>query len=170
MKVIFTCGGTAGHVNPALALAGYMREKDAGTQILFVGAERGLERDLIAHTDYPFRTVNISSFHRSFKPAEIRHNLVSLKNLAHAEREANAILKDFRPDLIVISAGFDAHWRDPLADINLREADFAWATSRLMEIAERRCGGRIVSVLEGGYDLQALTLSTAAHVGALMGG
>ena len=51
MKVIFTCGGTAGHVNPALALAGYMREKDAGTQILFVGAERGLERDLIAHTD-----------------------------------------------------------------------------------------------------------------------
>ena len=76
----------------------------------------------------------------------------------------------FRPDLIVISAGFDAHWRDPLADINLREADFAWATSRLMEIAERRCGGRIVSVLEGGYDLQALTLSTAAHVGALMGG
>ena len=68
MKVIFTCGGTAGHVNPALALAGYMREKDAGTQILFVGAERGLERDLIAHTDYSFRTVNISSFHRSFRP------------------------------------------------------------------------------------------------------
>ena len=97
MKVIFTCGGTAGHVNPALALAGYMREKDAGTQILFVGAERGLERDLIAHTDYPFRTVNISSFHRSFKPAEIKHNLVSLKNLAHAEREANAILHDFHP-------------------------------------------------------------------------
>lgn len=79
MKVIFTCGGTAGHVNPALALAGYMREKDASTQILFVGAERGLERDLIAHTDYPFRTVNISSFHRSFRPAEIKHNLVSLK-------------------------------------------------------------------------------------------
>ena len=82
MKVICTCGGTAGHVNPALALAGYMREKDAGTQILFVGAERGLERDLIAHTDYPFRTVNISSFHRSFRLAEIKHNLVSLKNLA----------------------------------------------------------------------------------------
>ena len=52
MKVIFTCGGTAGHVNPALALAGYMKQKDADTQILFVGAERGLERDLLAHTDY----------------------------------------------------------------------------------------------------------------------
>ena len=92
MKVIFTCGGTAGHVNPALALAGYMREKDAGTQILFVGAERGLERDLIAHTDYPFRTVNISSFHRSFRPAEIKHNLVSLKNLAHAERDRKSVV------------------------------------------------------------------------------
>ena len=109
MKVIFTCGGTAGHVNPALALAGYMREKDAGTQILFVGAERGLERDLIAHTDYPFRTVNISSFHRSFKPAEIKHNLVSLKNLAHAEREANAILNDFHPDLIVGTGGYASY-------------------------------------------------------------
>ena len=51
MKVIFTCGGTAGHVNPALALASYMKEKDPGTEILFVGAQRGLERDLIAHTD-----------------------------------------------------------------------------------------------------------------------
>ena len=92
-----------------LALAGYMREKDAGTQILFVGAERGLERDLIAHTDYPFRTVNISSFHRSFRPAEIRHNLVSLKNLAHAEREANAILNDFHPDLIVGTGGYASY-------------------------------------------------------------
>ena len=109
MKVIFTCGGTAGHVNPALALAGYMREKDAGTQILFVGAERGLERDLIAHTDYPFRTVNISSFHRSFRLAEIKHNLVSLKNLAHAEREANAILNDFHPDLIVGTGGYASY-------------------------------------------------------------
>ena len=68
MRVIFTCGGTAGHVNPALALAGYMTEKGPSTDILFVGAERGLERDLIAHTPYPFRTVNISSFPRSFKP------------------------------------------------------------------------------------------------------
>ena len=109
MKVIFTCGGTAGHVNPALALAGYMKQKDANTDILFVGAERGLERDLIAHTDYPFRTVNISSFHRSFKPAEIRHNLVTLKNLAHAEREANAILNDFRPDLIVGTGGYASY-------------------------------------------------------------
>ncbi len=109
MKVIFTCGGTAGHVNPALALAGYLREKDSSAEILFVGAERGLERDLIAHTDYPFRTVNISSFHRSLKVKEIRHNLVSVRNLLHAEREANAILNDFRPDLIVGTGGYASY-------------------------------------------------------------
>jgi acetoin utilization deacetylase AcuC-like enzyme len=75
----------------------------------------------------------------------------------------------FRPDLLIISAGFDAHWRDPLASLNLTEVDFDWATMKLMDLAERSCGGRIVSVLEGGYDLDALARSSAAHVGALMG-
>ena len=79
-------------------------------------------------------------------------------------------LDAFRPDLVVISAGFDAHWRDPLASLNLREADFTWATQKLMETADRHAGGRIVSVLEGGYDLDALAKSTAAHVSALMEG
>ncbi|PZR95956.1 MAG: acetoin utilization protein [Stutzerimonas stutzeri] len=79
-------------------------------------------------------------------------------------------LADFRPDLVIISAGFDAHWRDPLANINLKEADFAWATQKLMEIADRHAGGRLVSILEGGYDLEGLSKSTAAHVMALMRG
>jgi acetoin utilization deacetylase AcuC-like enzyme len=74
----------------------------------------------------------------------------------------------FAPDLIVISAGFDAHWRDPLASLNLSEDDFAWATERLMELADRHAGGRIVSLLEGGYDLRGLSDSVAAHVAALM--
>jgi acetoin utilization deacetylase AcuC-like enzyme len=74
----------------------------------------------------------------------------------------------FRPDLIIISAGFDAHWRDPLAAINLREEDFAAATNALMVVADRHCSGRIVSTLEGGYDLEGLSTSTAAHVDALM--
>jgi acetoin utilization deacetylase AcuC-like enzyme len=73
-----------------------------------------------------------------------------------------------RPEMILISAGFDAHARDPLANINLGEADFAWATERLCEIADRVCGGRIVSTLEGGYDLSALAASVAAHVRVLM--
>ena len=64
-------------------------------------------------------------------------------------------LIEFRPELVIISAGFDAHYRDPLANINLEEADFAWATQKLMEVADRYAGGRVVSLLEGGYDLQA---------------
>jgi acetoin utilization deacetylase AcuC-like enzyme len=76
----------------------------------------------------------------------------------------------FRPGLIVISAGFDGHARDPLANLRLTEADYAWATTRIMETARRVCDGRIVSTLEGGYDLSALASSVAAHVRVLMEG
>ena len=77
-------------------------------------------------------------------------------------------LEAFSPDLVVISAGFDAHWRDPLAGLNLKAEDFAWATEAVMAIADRKCGGRIVSLLEGGYDLTGLAESVAAHVAVLM--
>ena len=77
-------------------------------------------------------------------------------------------LTEFKPELIIISAGFDAHTRDPLANINLAEADFVWATQKIMDIADRFAGGRIISLLEGGYDLQALGNSVAAHVATLM--
>jgi acetoin utilization deacetylase AcuC-like enzyme len=73
----------------------------------------------------------------------------------------------FAPDLILISAGFDAHARDPLADQSLEAEDFAWATRALVEVANHRCGGRIVSSLEGGYDLEALGQSARAHVRAM---
>jgi acetoin utilization deacetylase AcuC-like enzyme len=76
----------------------------------------------------------------------------------------------FRPDFVVISAGFDAHMRDPLANLNLLEPDYAWVTRKLMAIADASAKGRIVSVLEGGYDLQGLSGSVAAHVGTLMEG
>jgi acetoin utilization deacetylase AcuC-like enzyme len=79
-------------------------------------------------------------------------------------------LREFKPELIVISAGFDAHLRDPLANLNLVEADFAWATQKIMEVADQCAGGRVVSLLEGGYDLEALASSAAAHVTALMRG
>jgi len=79
-------------------------------------------------------------------------------------------LEDFGPDLIVISAGFDAHMRDPLANLNFLEPDFTWVTQKLMELADRRANGRVVSVLEGGYDLEGLAKSVAAHVTALMRG
>ena len=75
----------------------------------------------------------------------------------------------FAPDLVVVSAGFDAHRRDPLGNLELVEEDFAWVTSELVKLAEKHAGGRLVSVLEGGYDLDALARSVAAHVAALMG-
>jgi acetoin utilization deacetylase AcuC-like enzyme len=77
-------------------------------------------------------------------------------------------LQEFGPDLIVISAGFDAHRLDPLSNLNFSEADFGWATRRIMEIADARSAGRVISVLEGGYALESLARSVAAHVTALM--
>ena len=76
--------------------------------------------------------------------------------------------RNFEPDLILISAGFDAHHRDPLAEINLEAEDFAWATAELMEIADKSAGGRVVALLEGGYDLKGLAASSAAHIRQLM--
>ena len=105
-RVLFTCGGTAGHVNPAIALAQLMAEHDPKTVFLFVGAERGLEKDLVPKAGYAFRTVHISSFHRSFKPREIRHNLISLGNLVRSPGEARRILRDFQPDVVIGTGGY----------------------------------------------------------------
>ncbi len=77
-------------------------------------------------------------------------------------------LHEFRPDLVLISAGFDAHIRDPLAQIELEAEDFSWATAELMDSADKTAGGRVVSLLEGGYDLKGLAVSTAAHLRRLM--
>lgn len=77
-------------------------------------------------------------------------------------------LATFRPEFLLISAGFDAHRADPLAQLMVEESDFAWVTERLLDIAADHAGGRVVSTLEGGYDLSALAASAAAHVGVLM--
>lgn len=77
-------------------------------------------------------------------------------------------LEEFAPELLIISAGFDAHKDDPLASLCFEPEDFAWATSKLLTVARDHCRGRLVSTLEGGYDLQGLATSTAAHVTALM--
>jgi acetoin utilization deacetylase AcuC-like enzyme len=77
-------------------------------------------------------------------------------------------LDAFAPDFLLVSAGFDAHLKDPLAQLRLVEADFAWITERLLEAAAKHTGGKLVSTLEGGYDLDALATSTAVHVETLM--
>ena len=77
--------------------------------------------------------------------------------------------RNSRPDFLLVSAGFDAHVRDPLAQLRLVEPDFAWVTEKLLDGAAKHCGGKLVSTLEGGYDLDALASSTAVHVETLMG-
>ena len=109
MKIVFTCGGTAGHVNPALALAGLIKERKPDSEILFVGAHRGIEKQLIESAGWPFRTVEISSFHRSLAPKEIKHNLISLRNLLRSPGEAKALLKEFPADLVVGTGGYASY-------------------------------------------------------------
>jgi acetoin utilization deacetylase AcuC-like enzyme len=83
-------------------------------------------------------------------------------------RKVLPALDAFRPEMVLISAGFDAHRHDPLAQLLLEEADYTWATEQLLDIARRHAGGRVVATLEGGYDLAALAASAAAHVRVLM--
>jgi acetoin utilization deacetylase AcuC-like enzyme len=78
-------------------------------------------------------------------------------------------LRCFKPDLLLVSAGFDAHVQDPLCQLNLTTADFSWVTKELMQVADECCDGRLVSTLEGGYDLNALAECVDAHVTELMG-
>lgn len=80
LRVLFTCGGTAGHINPAVALAGMFQERD-GAEILFVGADGGMEESLVPKSGYDIRTVTISSFYRSVSLNSLKHNLMTVKNL-----------------------------------------------------------------------------------------
>jgi acetoin utilization deacetylase AcuC-like enzyme len=87
---------------------------------------------------------------------------------AGVERVILPALRAFKPEFVLVSAGFDAHVRDPLASLRFEDEDYAWVTARLREAAAELCGGRLVSSLEGGYDLTALAASAAAHVRELM--
>ena len=109
MNVIFTCGGTAGHVNPALALAGYMKEKDPDTRVLFVGTPGGIERRLVGKAGYDFRAVEVSGFRRSFKPSALVHNVKSVGHLVMSAPRAKAILREFHPDLVVGTGGYASY-------------------------------------------------------------
>ena len=109
MRVIFTCGGTAGHVNPALALAGLMRQRDLQTAVLFVGTPDGMERELVAKAGYDYATVEVDSFRRSMRPEAMRHNLHAAGALARSGPAAKAILREFRPDLVVGTGGYASY-------------------------------------------------------------
>lgn len=109
MNVIFTCGGTAGHVNPALALARYMQEKDSTAKVLFIGTPDGIERGLVEKAGYDFEGVEVSNFHRDLSPAGIRHNLRTVKLLGSSRKRAKAIIRRFKPDLVVGTGGYASY-------------------------------------------------------------
>jgi UDP-N-acetylglucosamine--N-acetylmuramyl-(pentapeptide) pyrophosphoryl-undecaprenol N-acetylglucosamine transferase len=106
MNVIFTCGGTAGHINPALALAKMLRQRRPDCNILFVGAEDGMENKLVPREGFRLETVRISNFQRKLTPAGLWHNAVTAKHILEALRKADRILKDFQPDVIVGTGGY----------------------------------------------------------------
>ena len=109
MNVIFTCGGTAGHVNPALALAGYMKKQDLQTRILFVGTPGGIERKLVEKAGYDFHGVEVTGFSRAISLAGLTHNLKTVKNLLTAPVQVKAILREFQPDLVVGTGGYASY-------------------------------------------------------------
>ena len=106
MNVLFTCGGTAGHVNPAVALAHIFQARNPGCRVLFVGADGGMENKLVPKEGYRIQTVTITNFHRSFAPADIAHNLGTLMNMRKSKKQARAILDEFKPDLVVGTGGY----------------------------------------------------------------
>lgn len=109
MNVIFTCGGTAGHISPAIAVANLIRERDPDAKILFVGAEEGMECDLVPRAGYPVETVKIASFRRKLTPAGIAHNVKAVSYMVSSRRKADKLIRAFQPDVIVGTGGYASY-------------------------------------------------------------
>lgn len=109
MRIIFTCGGTAGHINPAIALAKLFRERQKDCEILFIGAKGGMEERLVPREGFRLETLTISNFQRRINWNNIRHNLVAAKNVVTSARTARAIIREFRPDAIVGMGGYASY-------------------------------------------------------------
>ncbi len=109
MNVIFTCGGTAGHISPALAVASLLKERHPEANILFVGAEDGMETDLVPRAGFRLETVRISNFQRKLSPKGIVHNVKSLGYMIGSRRSAGRIIREFQPDVIVGTGGYASY-------------------------------------------------------------
>lgn len=106
MKLIFTCGGTGGHINPAIAVAKLCQQRIPDCQILFVGAEDGMENNLVPREGFPLETLKISNYQRKLTPAGIWHNLTTVFQMAGSMKKAKKIIRDFAPDVIVGTGGY----------------------------------------------------------------
>ena len=109
MNVIFTCGGTGGHISPAVAVANLLRERDPEAKILFVGAHDGMETDLVPRAGFRLETVKIDNFQRKLTPSGIYHNFRALSYLISSRRRAREIIRDFQPDVIVGTGGYASY-------------------------------------------------------------
>ncbi len=106
MKFVLTCGGTAGHINPALAVAGRLKELLPDSEFLFLGAEGKMEMDLVPREGYEIRPLKITNIARGRSVSAVLHNLETVKNVLASEREARHILKEFRPDAVIGTGGY----------------------------------------------------------------
>ena len=106
MNFLFTCGGTAGHINPALAVAGRLRELMPDCGVLFVGAEGKMETDLVPREGYGIKTVHITNISRGRSVQAVLHNIATVKNVVAATQEAKRIIRDFRPDAAIGTGGY----------------------------------------------------------------
>ena len=109
MNILFTCGGTAGHINPAIALARLFQLHHPGCNILFAGAYNGMERDLVPKEGYQLRTVYVNTIHRAFRWKDIKHNLITVVTMPRSRRQAAEIIRDFQPDLVVGTGGYASY-------------------------------------------------------------
>jgi len=137
-----------------------------GTEDIFTADDRVMLCSSFQHPYYPGTGADTGNAHIVPTPLPARTAGPAFR--AAIERTWFPALANFKPQLIIISAGFDAHADDPLAYLELVEEDYVWITRRIREVADACADGRIVSVLEGGYDLAALGRSAVAHVGTLM--
>lgn len=106
MRVIIAAGGTAGHINPGLAIAEKIKNEHPDAQIMFVGRKEGMEYKLVTSAGYQFCHMEITGFQRSMSPANIKRNAMTIKNLLSAKYKANKILEDFKPDLVIGAGGY----------------------------------------------------------------
>lgn len=106
MKILFAGGGTAGHINPALAVAGYIKKKAPDAQILYIGAKGGMEERLVPKAGFEFKGITVSGFKRSFSLSAIKSNLVTVKNAVTASAESKKIIREFGPDICMGTGGY----------------------------------------------------------------
>jgi len=106
MRVIFAGGGTAGHINPALAIAGYLKEKQPDTEILYIGNKGGMEERLVPQAGFAFKSVSVQGFKRKISFKSVKENIVTVKKAVKASRDAEKIIKEFKPDVCIGTGGY----------------------------------------------------------------